>query len=80
VLQTVYTSLPDLIGVLFLSRGDADEDDIARCFDPIQRYFQNLEVKDASALSNVRGIHPESTMFFSSRIHVIPYIEVRSAK
>lgn len=80
VLQTVYTSLPDLIGVLFLSRGDADEDDVARCFEPIQRYFHQMEIKDSTALSNVRGIHPESTIFFSSRIHVIPYIEVRTAK
>lgn len=80
MLQTVYTSLPDLIGVLFLSRGDADEDDIARCFEPVKRYFQELEIKDSTALANVRGIHPESTMFFSSRIHVIPYIEVRKAK
>jgi hypothetical protein len=28
VLQTVYTSLPDILGVLFLMKGDAEEDAI----------------------------------------------------
>jgi hypothetical protein len=28
ILQTVYTSLPDIIGILFLMRGDADEEDM----------------------------------------------------
>jgi len=49
-LQTVYTSLPDIIGVLFLARGDADEDDINYCFDPISIYFEELEIKEASIL------------------------------
>lgn len=39
ILQTVYTSLPDSIGVLFLMRGDADEDDVNYCFDPIRDYY-----------------------------------------
>lgn len=39
VFQTVYTSLPELIGILFLVRGDADEDDIRHCFEPISAYF-----------------------------------------
>jgi hypothetical protein len=39
-----------------------------------------MPIKDKSAIANVRGIHPDSTIFFSSRIHVIPYIEVRTAK
>jgi len=35
VLQTVYTSNPDLVGVLFLARGDADSDDLVHCFGPL---------------------------------------------
>lgn len=30
VLQTVYTSLPDILGILFLMKGDAEEDDIKK--------------------------------------------------
>lgn len=41
-LKTVYTSLPDLIGILFLVRGDADEDDIHHCFDPLAGFFELL--------------------------------------
>jgi len=41
----VYTSAPDLIGVLFLVRGDADEDDIHHCFDPLAQYFEQLPIK-----------------------------------
>lgn len=40
VLKTVYTSLPDLIGILFLVRGDADEEDIKHCFEPLSQYFE----------------------------------------
>jgi hypothetical protein len=28
----------------------------------------------------VRGIHPNSTMYFSSRVIVLPYVEIRDAK
>jgi hypothetical protein len=31
-------------------------------------------------MANVRGIHRDSSVFFSSRIHVLPFIEVRPAK
>lgn len=42
ILQTVYTSLPDIIGVLFLQRGDADEEDIEYCFAPIREIFEEV--------------------------------------
>ena len=31
-------------------------------------------------MQNVRGVHRDSQVFFSSRVHVIPFIEVRLAK
>ena len=31
-------------------------------------------------MATVRGIHPDSCISFSSRVHVIPYIEIRTAK
>jgi hypothetical protein len=80
MLQTVYTSAADLIGVLFLVRGDADEDDIHHCFDPLSEYFERLPLKDKTVMQNVRGVHRDSEVFFSSRVHVIPFIEVRTAK
>jgi len=80
VFQTVYTSLPDLIGILFLVRGDADEDDIRHCFEPISGYFQKLALKDREQMANVRGIHKDSEIYYSSRVHVVPYIEIRKAK
>lgn len=48
--MTVYTSLSDLIGVLFLVRGDADEEDIAHCFDPLAQYFEQLPMKDKEVM------------------------------
>jgi len=80
VLKTVYTSLPDLIGVLFLVRGDADEDDIKHCFDPLAMFFEQLAMKDREHMAAIRGIHKDSEVHFSSRVNVIPYIEVRPAK
>jgi len=72
--------MPDVIGILFLARGDADEDDINYCFDPLSIYFEEVECKDPAALQNVRGISPTSRVFFSSRVLMLPFIEVRQAK
>ena len=80
ILQTVYNSLPDIIGVLFLARGDADQDDIDYCFDPISIMFEEIELQNQKALQGVRGISASSKTFFSSRVLLIPYIEVRQAK
>ena len=116
ILQTVYTSLADLIGILFLQRkygkrrwpfgeisplvlsfslfikkyyiwfkslhlgGDADVDDINYCFDPVRDYFEELPCQQRDILKEVRGIHPNSTMYFSSRVIVLPYVEIRDAK
>ena len=46
----------------------------------MQRYFQTLPIVNKAALSNIRGIHADSGVCFSSRVNVIPYIEVRAAK
>jgi hypothetical protein len=80
ILQTVYTSLPDLIGVLFLMRGDADEDDVNYCFDPIKEFYEEVPCIHREVLKDVRGIHFSSRVFFSSRVLVIPFIEVRDAR
>ena len=45
----------------------------------MSRYFKEVEIKDKAAISNVRGINAESTIMFSSRVNVIPYIEIRAA-
>lgn len=31
-------------------------------------------------MATVRGIHKDSEVYFSSRVHVVPYIEIRQAK
>ena len=31
-------------------------------------------------ISLIRGVHPESEIYYSSRVHVIPYIEIREAR
>jgi hypothetical protein len=64
--------------LLFLG-GDADEDDINYCFDPVSIYFEELEIKDATILQNVRGVAPNSRVFFSSRVLMLPFIEISSA-
>jgi hypothetical protein len=95
ILQTVYTSLAEIIGILFLMRmnyityliydlndtgGDADEDDCNYCFDPIKDYFEEIQCKHREVLKDVRGVHFNSKVFFSSRVLVLPFIEVRIAR
>ena len=43
-------------------------------------YFEEVECKDAKVLQNVRGIAPTSRVFFSSRVLMLPFIEVRRAQ
>lgn len=50
ILQTVYTSLPEIMGVHFLRRGDADVEDFNYCFDEISVFFEELEKHDEKAL------------------------------
>ena len=79
ILQTVYTSLPEIMGVFFLRRGDAEEEDFNYCFDQISIFFEELEKQDESALQNIRGLANHSKFFFSSRVLILPFIEVRPA-
>lgn len=37
-------------------------------------------MKDREQMATVRGIHKDSEIYFSSRVHVVPYIEIRKAK
>ena len=37
-------------------------------------------MKDRENMAAIRGIHKDSEVFFSSRVNVIPYIEIRGAK
>jgi hypothetical protein len=37
-------------------------------------------MKDPLVIQNVRGIHRESHVYFSPRLNVLPFIEVRLAK
>ena len=60
--------------------GDADEEDINYCFDPVRDYFEELPCSDRDVLKEVRGIHAGSHAYFSSRVLVLPYVEVRDAK
>jgi hypothetical protein len=80
VLQTVYTTLPDVLGVLFLMKGDAEEDDIAHCYEPISEYYDEINCRNREVLKQVRGVHYNSRVFFSSRELVLPFVEIRVAK
>lgn len=80
VLQTVYTSLPDVLGVLFLMKGDAEEDDIVHCFNPLSEYFEEINCRNRETLKQVRGVHYNSKVFFSSRLLVLPFVEIRVAQ
>lgn len=46
----------------------------------MKEYFENLPCRDRDVLKEVRGIHPSSQAYFSSRVLVLPYVEVRDAK
>jgi hypothetical protein len=37
-------------------------------------------MKNREAMAAIRGIHKDSEVYFSSRVNVIPYIEIRPAK
>lgn len=80
VLQTVYTSLPDILGILFLMKGDAEEEDCTHCFGPIEEYFEEVPCKNRDVLKQVRGVHYNSKIWFSSRLIVLPYVKIRQAQ
>ena len=60
--------------------GDADQDDLGHCFGPLQHLFGRLDITDTNVIPNVRGIDGQSEVFFSPRLNVLPFIEVRRAK
>lgn len=60
--------------------GDADEEDMNYCFNPLINFYEEIPCKHREVLRDVRGIHFSSRVFFSSRVLVIPYIEIRIAK
>ena len=64
----------------FYLGGDADPEDIQHCFGPIIQYFEKCALQDPGVLTTVRGIHRDSSIYYSSRIHVLPFIEIRPAK
>ena len=39
-----------------------------------------MKMKEPAALSGVRGIHRDSHCYFSPRLNVLPFIEIRLAK
>jgi hypothetical protein len=80
VLQTVYTSLPEVLGILFLMKGDAEEEDVQHCFGPIGEYFEEIACKSREVLKQVRGVHYNSKIWFSSRLLVLPYVKIRQAQ
>lgn len=43
-------------------------------------FFEEIELKEPSALENVRGIPPTSKVGFSSRVLLLPFIEIRRAQ
>jgi hypothetical protein len=53
---------------------------VSYCFDPLRDYFEQLDCQQRDVLKEVRGIHPQSRVFFSSRVLVLPYVEVRDAR
>ena len=61
--------------------GDADHDDLVHCFGPLQSYFGRLTLRDANVLAEIRGsIHRDSQVYFSPRLNVLPFIEIRLAR
>lgn len=60
--------------------GEADPEDLSHCFGPLQPYFRRLTLKDPAVLQTVSGIHRDSHTFFSPRLSVLPFIEIRLAQ
>jgi len=79
IFQTVYTSISSLVGMLFLVRGEVEEGDTDIVFAPIQDHFSELECVNREALKSVRGIHYNSRVFFSKRVKMFPFVEIRTA-
>lgn len=81
LLQSAYCSLPNTKGVLLLARGETvPEDYQAVGFNGIRDKFQELELYRREVLSDVRGVHFNSYIYYSDRPHVIPAIEIRAAR
>ena len=78
IIQSVYTSLPELESVLFNIRGEADQEDVAQILGPVLDLFEVVEpkVEKESVLMKVDGMLPNSRLLISNRVRVLPLVEV----
>lgn len=60
--------------------GDSTPEDEEYCFQPISSHFKEILPKKREILSELKGIHIDSRLFYTKRIDVLPYVEIRIAK
>ena len=80
ILQCVYNSLPHLEGLFFFLKGDSEKADEDFCFKPISSLYTKIEVQDVEILKNVKGLNIDCQLFYTPRIQVLPFVEIRVAK
>jgi hypothetical protein len=57
--------------------GDADEDDVHYCLDPLSIYFEEVPCKHEDSLQDSKVVPKSSKIYFSSRVLLLPFIEIR---
>lgn len=57
--------------------GDADQEDTHYCLDPLAIYFEEVPVKHEESLQDVKVVPKNSKIYFSSRVLLLPFIEIR---
>jgi hypothetical protein len=60
--------------------GEATPEDEEYCFQSISSCFNEVSPKKREVLSEVKGIHTDSRLFYNPRTDVLPYVEIRIAK
>jgi hypothetical protein len=59
--------------------GDADQDDVHYCLDPLSIYFEEVPCRHEDSLQDAKVVPKSSKIYFSSRVLLLPFIEIRQA-
>lgn len=57
--------------------GDADQEDVQYCLDPLSIYFEEVPCRHEDSLQDAKVVPKGSKIYFSSRVLLLPFIEIR---
>lgn len=82
VFQNVYSTLPHIEGILFLKRGEAQDNPLTdrEIKDTLDSFFVFIPVKNREILKKVRGVHSLSDLYYSPKNACTEVMEIRMAR